>query len=90
MRKPFQTGVSVMTSFTSSEVQKKFSEVRKAAASGPVTITANGRPTFVIMSIAQYREKVEGKAPPRMVALPELSDFDPDQFGLDADESADA
>lgn len=79
-----------MKSFTSSEVQKKFAEVRKAAAKDPVTITANGRPTFVIMSIAQYREKVEGKAPPKMIALPELSDFDPGQFDLETVEGTES
>lgn len=63
-----------MKSFPSSAVQRNFSAVRAAAAKEPVVISANGKETFVLMSLADYRTKIEGEKEPETIDIPELSE----------------
>jgi len=67
-----------MQSFSSSSVQKEFKALRQAAAHAPVSITANGKPTFVMMSYAEYRRLTSKDAPPEFVEIPHLSERHPD------------
>jgi prevent-host-death family protein len=43
------------TTFTSREFNQQVGRAKKAAECGPVSITDRGKPTHVLLSIAEYR-----------------------------------
>ncbi|WP_183095278.1 type II toxin-antitoxin system Phd/YefM family antitoxin [Nocardioides stalactiti] len=61
-----------MTVMSSREFNRDVSAAKRAAVSGPVTITDHGQPAHVLMSIADYQRLVEraGRMADRLAALP--------------------
>lgn len=59
-----------MASVTSREFNRDVSAAKRAAAKGPVVITDNGRPSHVLMTIADYQRLNEraGRMADRLAA----------------------
>jgi prevent-host-death family protein len=67
---------------TSRELVHDFKSAKRAAASGPVLITARGRPEFALLSYAEYR-RLSASEP--KISLLELMDSMPSAAGVDFD-----
>ncbi|MBS1847409.1 MAG: type II toxin-antitoxin system Phd/YefM family antitoxin [Actinobacteria bacterium] len=48
-----------MTTITAREFNRDVSAAKRAAKQGPVTITDRGEPAFVLLSIQDYRDRIE-------------------------------
>lgn len=64
-----------IATFTSREFNQSTSEAKKAAMSGPVFITDRGNPSYVLLSIEDYR-KLTGKGQTLADALAQNDDSD--------------
>lgn len=61
-----------MKLITSREFNRDVSQAKRAAQAEPVLITDRGRPTHVLMSIADYRRLTgEGESVLELLAMPE-------------------
>lgn len=66
-----------MTTVSADRFDQQTGEARQATRSGPVIITEDGRPTQVLLSIADYRRlKGEGSAVIDESAMPNLADIE--------------
>lgn len=45
---------------SSADLNRRFGEIRRRAASGPVAVTFHGRPDLMISSVAHYRQMADG------------------------------
>lgn len=77
-----------MTPVTGAEFNRRPSRVKRAAALEPVVITEHNRPTFVLMSYAEYQRL--HRAPDDLASWLEMSaadeagiDFEIDPVGLE-------
>lgn len=64
-----------MTVMTSREFNQHLGQAQRAALTAPVIITNRGKPAFVLMSYAEYEQKIE---PVFKSALEALTPSDPD------------
>jgi prevent-host-death family protein len=66
-----------MTTLTSREFNQETGRAKKAADRGPVFITDRGRPSYVLLSIAEYRRLTgTGRSIADLLALPGAEDID--------------
>jgi prevent-host-death family protein len=69
-----------MTTLSSQDFDQDISRARKAASEGPVLITEQGKPAYVLLSIEDY-QRITGKSRniADLLAMPGLADieFDP-------------
>lgn len=73
-----------MTTVTAAEFNQRPSQVKRAAAKEPVVITEHNRPSFVLLTYAEY-ERLVGP-PTNLVDWLEMSDdidFEIEPVGLD-------
>ena len=76
---------AVITTMSSREFNQDTARAKRAAQKGPVFITTRGKPTYVLMSIDEYRE-VKGRSMTLAEALAQPGDgpdfeFDPPRLG---------
>jgi PHD/YefM family antitoxin component YafN of YafNO toxin-antitoxin module len=64
---------------TSRQLVHDFKSAKRAAASGPVLVTARGRPEFALLSYAEYRRLAAGE---QKTSLLELMDSLPRTDGV--------
>lgn len=72
------------TTVTAAEFNQRPSQVKRAAADEPVIITEHNRPSYVLLSYAEF-ERLQG-TPVDLVALLEMDeeiDFEVEPVGLD-------
>lgn len=72
------------TTVTSAEFNQRPSRVKRAAADAPVIITEHNRPSFVLLTYAEF-ERLQG-TPDDLVTLLEMDediDFEVEPVGLD-------
>jgi uncharacterized protein len=58
------------TTLTAFDMQRRPAAFQRQALQGPITITSNGEPTLVVMSVAEYarlRERADGNLPPDQI-----------------------
>jgi prevent-host-death family protein len=66
-----------MTTLTSREFSQETGRAKKAADRGPVFITDRGRPSYVLLSIAEYRRLTgTSRSIADLLALPGAEDID--------------
>ena len=65
------------STFTSRDFNREPGRIKRAAAHGPVVITARSKPALVVLAFADYK-KLSGKRPSLLDALsmPGLADID--------------
>jgi prevent-host-death family protein len=66
-----------MTTLTSREFNQETGRAKKAADQGPVFITDRGRPSYVLLSIDDYRRLTgTGRSIADLLAMPGVDDID--------------
>jgi len=63
-----------MRTFPSTELKQNVGDVLSAASSGPVVITRNHKPRFVLMSVEEYERREHGRDPRQVFAVEETPD----------------
>ena len=64
------------TTLSSREFNQDTSGAKRAANNGPVFITDRGRPSYVLLSIEQYRQITEQKSIVEQLAMPDAGQVD--------------
>lgn len=68
-----------MTTLSSREFNQETGRAKKSADRGPVFITDRGRPSYVLLSIADYRRLTgAGESIADLLAMPGVDDIDLD------------
>jgi prevent-host-death family protein len=77
--------MSTVTTFTGQEFNRNVSGAKSAADKGPVIITDRGEPSYVLISIAEYRALSQrGRKLSELLAMPggDAIQFEPSKGGL--------